>query len=261
MKITVTCAGCGKQYEVDDAYAGKSGKCSTCGQRMTIPGTEQAGATQSAEPESYQLEDAHDRQQPSSFTPSRGAENDEQPPRQRRKKKKSPRRPATGVGGVSSKPSSTCLAVLIGFACVVAMLVVVAIVMPTARMNIGRIIVLAGLVVFLYGYGSGCYIAFTEDDLYGWLYLIFPPYAAYYFVSRWDEMRSRLVMLVVGLALLTGGGRLLEANRPAADTDEAAKQVGDRAAGAQWPIVAARRDAVPDNRQTLPGKQAEFLGP
>ena len=248
MKITVTCAGCGKQYEVDEAYAGKSGKCSTCGQRMTIPGAEKPGATQSGEPESYQLEETHDRLQPTSFTPLRGAENDEQPPRQRQSRKKSPRRPATGVGGVSSKPSSTRIAVLIGFACVVAMLVVVAIVMPTARMNVGRLISLAGLVVFLYGYGSGCYIAFTEDDLYGWLYLIFPPYAAYYFVSRWDEMRSRLLMLVVGLALLSGGGRLLEKNGPPADTDEPAKQVGDRAAGAQWLIVAARRIAVPDNR-------------
>ena len=75
-------------------------------------------------------------------------------------------------------------------------------------------VALAGLIVFLYGYGSGAYIAFTEDDLYGWLYLLFPPYAAYYFVSRWDEMSSRLVMLIVGLVLLAGGGRLLEDLRP-----------------------------------------------
>ena len=81
-------------------------------------------------------------------------------------------------------------------------------------MNVGRVIALAGLILFVYGYGSGAYIAFTEDDLYGWLYLLFPPYAAYYFVSRWDEMSSRLVMLIVGLALLAGGGRLLEMERP-----------------------------------------------
>ena len=36
--------------------------------------------------------------------------------------------------------------------------------------------------------------------------------AAYYHVSRWDEMRSRLVMVVVGLTLLAIGGRMLEAN-------------------------------------------------
>ena len=90
-------------------------------------------------------------------------------------------------------------------------------------MNVGRAVALAGLIIFLYGYGSGAYIAFTEDDLYGWLYLIFPPYAAYYFVSRWDEMSSRLVMLIVGLAMLAGGGRLLETARalPTRATKEA----------------------------------------
>ena len=60
-----------------------------------------------------------------------------------------------------------------------------------------------GLLLCLYGYASAVYIAFTEDDLYGWLFLLFPFYAAYYVVSRWDEMRSRLIMVGVGLALLT----------------------------------------------------------
>jgi hypothetical protein len=49
-----------------------------------------------------------------------------------------------------------------------------------------------------------------------------PPYAAYYFVSRWDEMSSRLVMLVVGLALLAGGGRLLETGQSADAADKEA---------------------------------------
>ena len=81
---------------------------------------------------------------------------------------------------------------------------------------------LTGLILFIYGYGSGAYVAFTEDDLYGWLYLMFPPYAAYYFVSRWDEMMSRFVMLIVGLALLAGGGRLLESARWAEASDKEA---------------------------------------
>jgi hypothetical protein len=99
-------------------------------------------------------------------------------------------------------------------ACVAVVLAIIAIVVPGARLNVGRVIALAGLILFFYGYGSGAYIAFTEDDLYGWLYLLLPPYAAYYFASRWDEMSSRLVMLILGLALLAGGGRLLELERP-----------------------------------------------
>ena len=74
--------------------------------------------------------------------------------------------------------------------------------MPGTRKTVGVAIALPGLLLCLYGYASGVYIAFTEDDLYGWLYLLIPFYAAYYCVSRWDEMRSRLIMIVVGLILL-----------------------------------------------------------
>ena len=41
MKITVNCDGCGKQFDVDSRHAGKSGKCSNCGQRMSIPAATQ----------------------------------------------------------------------------------------------------------------------------------------------------------------------------------------------------------------------------
>ena len=121
----------------------------------------------------------------------------------------------------SSHPAFSGRATLIGLTCVALVLVICGILRTGTRMNVGRVVALAGLILFVYGYGSGAYIAFTEDDLYGWLYLLFPPYAAYYFVSRWDEMSSRLVMLIVGLALLAGGGRLLEIERPvdAADKD------------------------------------------
>ena len=67
-----------------------------------------------------------------------------------------------------------------------------------------------GLILCLYGYASGAYIAFTEDDFHGWLYLLLPFYAAYYLVSRWDDMASRLIMIVTGLVLLAIGGRILE---------------------------------------------------
>ena len=79
-----------------------------------------------------------------------------------------------------------------------------------------------GLILFLWSYGSGAYIAFIEDDLYGWLSLnTVPPYAAYYFVSRWEEMMSRLVILIVGLVLLAGGGRMLESARSPEPAEEA----------------------------------------
>jgi len=224
MKIPVICARCGKRYEVDRAFAGKTGKCATCGARMTIPDEDQAASVGSSEPDAYQLDEGRDNEQSTSFTPIRGSDVLEEPHPRRRVKKRNPasssRKPEDPA---RSHPAFSGRATLIGLASVVLILVIIAIVVPGTRLNIGRVLALAGLIVFVYGYGSGAYIAFTEDDLYGWLYLLLPPYAAYYFVSRWDDMSSRLVMLVLGLALLAGGGRLLEMEHPPPDAAASAR--------------------------------------
>ena len=116
--------------------------------------------------------------------------------------------------------------ILISVAVIAALLAVLGAFLPGARKPAGVALALPGLLLCLYGYASGAYIAFTEDDLYGWLYLLFPFYTAYYVVSRWDEMRSRLLMVGLGLALLALGGRLLEA-------DLAREQSLKRTAGVQ----------------------------
>ena len=107
---------------------------------------------------------------------------------------------------------------LISVGVVAVVLALLTVLMPTARKPVGVAIALPGLLLCLYGYASAVYIAFTEDDLYGWLCLLFPFYAAYYVVSRWDDMRSRLIMVVAGLVMLTIGGRMLEADRVAEES-------------------------------------------
>ena len=213
---------CGKRYEVDGSNAGKTGKCAACGERMRIPDITPAASHGTSESEAYQLEQAPDRDRSTSFSPAPGSEDLEEPRSQRRVKKesanKSPRKEAEAAGSRLALPWQTGL---IGLSCLVTVALLIAVLVPAARMNIGKGIALAGLILFVYGYGSGARIAFTEDDLYGWLYLLFPPYAAYYFVSRWDEMSSRLVMLIVGLVLLAGGGRMLESVRSADPAEEA----------------------------------------
>jgi hypothetical protein len=99
---------------------------------------------------------------------------------------------------------------LIGLVGIGLLVALVAMFVPSVRMPLGVALALPGLVLCLYGYASGAYIAFTEDDFHGWLYLLIPFYAAYYLVSRWDDMSSRLIMVVIGLALLGIGGRMLE---------------------------------------------------
>jgi hypothetical protein len=214
MKIPITCTRCGKQYEVDETFAGKRGKCASCGERMTIPDYDRAAASQ-PESDAYQLEESHASEQATSFSPVKGIDDGEDGQIRRRIKKRNSKSSPRRARDVARSPLVLLrVKSLIGLACVVFVLVVIAVFVPGARLNIGRAIALVGLIVFFYGYGSGAYIAFTEDDLYGWLYLLFPPYAAYYYVSRWDEMKSRLVMLILGLAMLAGGGRLLEMERP-----------------------------------------------
>ena len=53
-------------------------------------------------------------------------------------------------------------------------------------MIVGCILAVIGIILLLGGYAVGAYAAFTEDALYGWLYLFFPLYTAYYLVANWD---------------------------------------------------------------------------
>jgi len=99
---------------------------------------------------------------------------------------------------------------LIISAVIVAILAIFSTFVPRMMMIVGSGIVVLGLILTVYGYLTAIYIAFTEDDLHGWLFLMIPMYAAYYLVSRWDEMKSRLVMIVIGLVLLSVGSRMIE---------------------------------------------------
>jgi DNA-directed RNA polymerase subunit RPC12/RpoP len=211
MRIQFTCSRCGKRYEVDGALAGKRGKCATCGSRLMIPGDDQVVSP--PEPDAYELDQPQDSVHSTSFTPAMGSEDPEVPRPLRVKGRKTSSSSRTRVEPVGSALAISGKKALIGLACAVTAAVLSAAFAPAARASVGGGIALVGLILFAYGYASGAYIAFTEDDLYGWLYLIFPPFAAYYFVSRWEEMSSRLVMLIVGLAMLAGGGRMLEAAR------------------------------------------------
>src|SRR5207237_3379713 len=44
MPIAITCAGCGKTLKVKDEWAGKKGKCPTCGTTFAIPAAGAASA-------------------------------------------------------------------------------------------------------------------------------------------------------------------------------------------------------------------------
>jgi hypothetical protein len=58
-----------------------------------------------------------------------------------------------------------------------------------------------GMLLILIGYLAGAYGAFSEDSLYGFFYLVFPLYTAYYMVTRWEDLWVWLVCSTVGVGL------------------------------------------------------------
>ncbi len=215
MKIPVACPGCHRRYEVDDQFAGKTLKCAHCEKPMTIPVPERAAQAPAPSAGEYELGDSH-QAAPSTFRTAPAKSSDEKPqgrgrPRARKKtssttRRKNRRRESAGNPG-------TLPTLLVSLGAIAVVLIVVGYFVPSARRLSGLALALPGLLLCLYGYATAVYIAFTEDDFYGWLFLLFPFYAAYYVVSRWDEMRSRLIMVGLGLALLAVGGSFLEADR------------------------------------------------
>jgi hypothetical protein len=215
MKIAVACPRCHRRYEVDSQFAGKTLKCAHCEKSMTIPAAELPVQPLAPAFSEYELGDSH-QTAPSTFrtAPARNGGEKTQDRRRVRKMKKTGASAQRRNRGWKPVENTRMLpTILISLAAIAVVFAVVGYSVPGARKTAGVAFALPGLLLCLYGYATAVYIAFTEDDFYGWLFLLFPFYAAYYVVSRWDEMRSRLIMVGVGLALLAVGGNLLEADR------------------------------------------------
>jgi hypothetical protein len=228
MKIPVACLGCHRRYEVDDRFAGKTLKCAHCEKPMTIPVAEPVAQALAPAVGEYELGDSH-QAAPSTFRTAPLSRSDEKAQgrgRSRARKKTGGTARRKKRRHESAENTGTLPTLLVSLGAIAIVLVVVGYFVPSARRFSGVALALPGLLLCLYGYATAVYIAFTEDDFYGWLFLLFPFYAAYYVVSRWDEMRSRLIMVGLGLALLAVGGNFLEADRArerAATAEAAAK--------------------------------------
>ena len=87
---------------------------------------------------------------------------------------------------------------------VVAALAAVALFLPNGTLIAACVLMALGTVMVLVGFGAGAYGAFQEDFIYGFLYMVIPLYAAYYIVSRWDDLWIWLICMTmgVGIALL-----------------------------------------------------------
>jgi hypothetical protein len=173
---------------------------------MTVPAAPATGvASAPGAADSYEL-DAVEAAPPEAFVsraPTKGEPPSSAPKKRSRRRKKDSIWETTEITGLRKAAPVAAIVVVIA-------LLSLAVLPPVGLKAVGIVFAAAGLVLTLYGYFTGAYIAFTEDSLYCMLYLLIPLYTAYYVFSRWDEMRSRLALVLVGLALLSVGGKLLE---------------------------------------------------
>ena len=73
----------------------------------------------------------------------------------------------------------------------------------------GCILVAVGGIMVPMAYFAGAYGAFSEDSLYGLLYLLIPFYAGYYLVTRWEDLWIWITSASVGVGLVLIGTELI----------------------------------------------------
>jgi hypothetical protein len=216
MKIPFACPSCGATGSVDAASVGKPARCKHCGHRFNIPGP---GA---AEPEVFSLAEPAEEAagagyavgsppvQGSVFAPKRGDEPAADAPR-RPKRSASPSRSRTGRRRAAGTAWVKRLA-WIGGITVIA-IAAIALLAPNGVLIAACAVMAIGCGLILLGFGVGAYGAFSEDFLYGFLYLVLPFYTAYYMVTRWDDlwvwftcMTSGVGLVLLGIEMARWGG-------------------------------------------------------
>ena len=212
MRIAFACPACGRGFEVDAANAGRRARCKGCGGTVTVP----AAVAASAAAGTYALDDPPPPGEPAPAGPSTYV---------RARAHADP--PAAGRGGPGpgtlarqAREGATDLAGrvaplwpwLLGVPAGAAVLLgLVAGLVPGGTMIAGGLLALVGMLLMLAGHAMGAYVAFTEDALHGWLYLLVPIYAAYYLVENWAEMWRWFALTVAGAAILAVAGPILRA--------------------------------------------------
>jgi predicted Zn finger-like uncharacterized protein len=205
MKVTFACPSCAAAGSVDETLVGKRVRCKHCGHQFAVPNPGDS------EPEVYGLEEppeatagvgAMSPSPASVFVSSRGEEsNAARIPR--KSKAVAPRRPARERDGGSDIEWPKWL-LRVAIAAVV-VLAGVALLAPRGVVIAGCVLMIVGSAMLILGFAAGAYGAFSEDVLYGLLYLAIPLYTAYYLVTRWDDLWVWCVCSTAGVALaLTG---------------------------------------------------------
>jgi hypothetical protein len=203
MRIPFACPSCAATGSADASAAGKSARCKHCGHRFTIPGPAPA------EPEGLPLAEpagvGYAVLEPvpvSTFVPARSEQPTSTSPR--RRTRAASRSTARTSGQRASRSAWWTRLAWAGGAVAVA-IAAIALLAPKGVLIAACIVMTLGCVLVLVGFGVGAYGAFSEDFLYGFLYLVIPLYTAYYMVTRWDDLWIWFVCMTLGVGMVLFG--------------------------------------------------------
>jgi predicted Zn finger-like uncharacterized protein len=210
MKIPFACPSCGAAGTVDASFIGRNGRCKHCGHRFTIPDpseTEPQGYAIAEPPKQRAAAAEMTMPEDSAFVSSQGIEPTRAVPRKpKRKASGSTRRDRTAreTGpGIAWRLWLVRLAVA-----AVLVLAAIAMVVPRGTLIVACVLMVVGSTMVLVGYFAGAYGAFSEDFLYGFLYLVIPLYTAYYLVTRWEDLWVWFTCSTTGVALVLVGAQM-----------------------------------------------------
>jgi len=91
----------------------------------------------------------------------------------------------------------------------VLILTAIALLAPHGTWLVGCVLMAIGGILVPVAYFAGAYGAFSEDSLYGLLYLLIPLYAGYYIVTRWEDLWVWVACATLGVGLVLLGTEMV----------------------------------------------------
>ncbi|WP_422928922.1 MJ0042-type zinc finger domain-containing protein [Singulisphaera sp. PoT] len=215
MKISFACPSCAASGSVDASLVGRQVRCKHCKHKFTVPDPEVPGSGS----EGYDLEGGADFApvapagvegfRPAEgrvFVPARGDEDSETFSRRKARREASSARPTRKA----NKPAFPWKPVLIrGGLGLLGAIIAVALFAPNGMAVAAYILIGLGVVMMFASWLAGAFGAFSEDFIYGFFYVIVPFYAAYYVLSRWEDLWIWFVIAVVGSGFILLANEML----------------------------------------------------
>ncbi|WP_422929155.1 HEAT repeat domain-containing protein [Singulisphaera sp. PoT] len=266
MAISFHCESCGKRFDVDEALAGKRGKCKQCGLIFIIPGASSADgrprSPQRATPSPARRADPppwdHDPygfDEPVASPPRAEPDEDFEDvmPRRAAMKPAKARRPSrSGPISIGGLPGWGYL--LPGIALVVGLAFYLTQGADATKHAALMAALTVAMVLIVVG-SIGCVVVpFRESFLCGVFYVLFPFYQIYYLFSRWDAMEKPFLIAMGGFGMALGLVMFVPGLTKARDDAERAPVKNEQVAAgqpAQVPLPNSDQEPAPERRPAL----------